>query len=558
MANKYGLLLIVGLLLSVVCGSVRLEHAWISSGKISRDDAAGSGVIWVPDNYTSIQAAINAANSGDTIYVGNGSYYENIIVNQTVRLAGIDFPTIDGQHYSMFGLPTLRVRANNVTVNGFIIQHGSSLQYVKEFDWGIDLGCNGSNISGNIIRFNERGIDSFGSNAVENNLIIYNYGGIACDGSYNIIKENNVTKNYSGIFFAQPSNTAFNNTILDNDAGIILYCNDTYLRGNNITGSLRGFDFDGGYDLDQYVQDIDTSNLIDGRPMYYWTNQCDKTVPPDAGYVALVNCTSIIVNGLNLERNGHGVLMAGTSNSTIVNCNFTDNVFGLFAWASENNTIYHNNFVNNTFQVGNTYSWWPPAPELLPSTWDNGYPSGGNYWSNCSITDAKNGVYQSIIGSDGINDTSYTIDSSNEDSYPFAAPFHSFDVGTWNNTHREVSVVSNSSLSSFQLNQTEKTIGFNVTGSNDAVGFCRVTVPNPIVQEMWQGNYTILVNNQPVSFENWTDTENTYIYLTYQHSERKITIIPEFPPTTVLPLVIILAPTTLLTRRRKSREKPKS
>ena len=31
------------------------------------------------------------------------------------------------------------------------------------------------------------------------------------------------------------------------------------------------------------IQDIDSSNLVDGKPTYYWINQHNKAVPTDAG-----------------------------------------------------------------------------------------------------------------------------------------------------------------------------------------------------------------------------------------------------------------------------------
>jgi len=37
--------------------------------------------------------------------------------------------------------------------------------------------------------------------------------------------------------------------------------------------------------------------------------------------------------------------------------------------------------------------------------WDNGYPSGGYYWSDYNGTDSYSGPYQDLTGSDGIGDT---------------------------------------------------------------------------------------------------------------------------------------------------------
>jgi hypothetical protein len=50
--------------------------------------------------------------------------------------------------------------------------------------------------------------------------------------------------------------------------------------------------------------------------------------------------------------------------------------------------------------------------------WDNGYPDGGNYWSDYTGTDVYSGAGQNIPGSDGIGDTPYVINTSNRDNYP--------------------------------------------------------------------------------------------------------------------------------------------
>jgi hypothetical protein len=55
--------------------------------------------------------------------------------------------------------------------------------------------------------------------------------------------------------------------------------------------------------------------------------------------------------------------------------------------------------------------------------WDNGYRSGGNYWSDYNGTDSYKGQYQNETGSDGIGDTPYVIDANNTDNYPLMFPW---------------------------------------------------------------------------------------------------------------------------------------
>jgi parallel beta-helix repeat protein len=59
------------------------------------------------------------------------------------------------------------------------------------------------------------------------------------------------------------------------------------------------------------------------------------------------------------------------------------------------------------------------------NVWDNGYPSGGNYWSDYAGIDLYRGPYQNETGSDGIGDTPYLIDVDNQDNYPIIHPYGS-------------------------------------------------------------------------------------------------------------------------------------
>jgi hypothetical protein len=56
---------------------------------------------------------------------------------------------------------------------------------------------------------------------------------------------------------------------------------------------------------------------------------------------------------------------------------------------------------------------------MFNNTWDDGYPSGGNYWSDYVGVDVEMGPNQDLPGSDGLGDTPYNIDASNTDHYPW-------------------------------------------------------------------------------------------------------------------------------------------
>jgi len=121
--------------------------------------------------------------------------------------------------------------------------------------------------------------------------------------------------------------------------------------------------------------------------------------------------TNNTVSNNNINANEHcGIDIWYSDNNVISGNNITNSHEGIHTDYSSNNTIYHNNFINNTIQAYGTY---------FSNSWDNGYPSGGNYWARYSSFDLYQGVYQNETGSDGMADTPYVINPNNTDHYPW-------------------------------------------------------------------------------------------------------------------------------------------
>ncbi len=120
-----------------------------------------------------------------------------------------------------------------------------------------------------------------------------------------------------------------------------------------------------------------------------------------------------------IEGNGIGMWVYRSNHNTIIENNITgNNPYGMLVNWSRDNDIYHNDFVINNESVSvDPYRGYP-------NDWDNGYPSGGNYWSDYWGDDNFSGWDQNQTGSDGIGDMPYVIWMSyDHDQYPLMYPY---------------------------------------------------------------------------------------------------------------------------------------
>ena len=204
------------------------------------------------------------------------------------------------------------------------------------------------------------------------------------------IQDSSMTQNYGAIWLNYSmhvdvsNNHLFRNYIGANFGGgalVLTATNDTTIANNNVTDNTR-------------------SNII--------VNQS----------------TNVNITGNTASQTGGiasiGVWIISSTNMMIVNNTISYNThFGLFLAGSTGVHIYHNTFFGN----------YPDAQDVNGGVnmWDNGYPSGGNYWYDYwyyfQAEDNCNGPNQNICtGPDGIGDTPYVLQTGQKDHYPLV--FH--------------------------------------------------------------------------------------------------------------------------------------
>ena len=477
------------------------------------DDSGGA-------DFTRIQDANTAANPGDTIYVYNGTYYEDLVFNKSLTIIGESkFDTIiDGMGS---GAIITISGASNLNLTGFTIRNTGE----QEYDAAVTVyGSSSCCVCGNIIRdvrgaswvmgiqvWDSHGITVVGNtissiaecaiygvdqydNAIVDNTISDCHLGIYVESScqdYTVV--GNTVSNCSGdaplgILVWGSNHRVIDNTISDCQAGIYLgdFCQNITVVGNTVSNCSG----DATYGILVWGSDNRVINNTVANVPYTGMRLNSPSESPNActnnvfsgnvvsnasngievGFASFFNmitgnnvsdCGSGIILSSNsnnntaanniLQNNSLGIGVYGQSNNStlsgniVVNNNYGIDIFdssnteifknnltantysniysyssfgnkvhsnlisnsqnGLMFLNSSNSHVFHNNIINNTEQV---YCY-----DSI-NVWDNGYPSGGNYWSDYTGIDAN---------SDGIGDTPYAIDANNTDRYPLMQPY---------------------------------------------------------------------------------------------------------------------------------------
>ncbi|MFH1790133.1 MAG: T9SS type A sorting domain-containing protein, partial [bacterium] len=211
--------------------------------------SANSATLYVPAQYSTIQAGIDAASNNDTVLVADGIYTGSGNKNLDFNGKAITVKSENGPENCVIdcenngrGFYFHNYESNTSVLDGFTIQNG---KVANDTGGGIKV-----KESGPVIR----------NNIIQNNKVIENIGGgggIFCGSTWErplVIKSNIIRNNESdqggGISLSSSSPTIVNNLIIDNvaNSGGGVSCKVTstpQIINNTIVGNLAG-DYGGG------------------------------------------------------------------------------------------------------------------------------------------------------------------------------------------------------------------------------------------------------------------------------------------------------------------------
>jgi parallel beta-helix repeat protein len=392
----------------------------------------------------------------------------NITANSDGIAIERDGTVLDGAGFTIQG---------DGTGNGINLSNTKNVTIENTNIQNLDCGIYLENSSGNVITGNNVTANNYVGiwlNDSSNNIVNANNatadslaGIYIIFGNGNIVSGNIATSNEGGGFsiIASSNDTVSGNIATANGFGIFLYfSSNSIVNGNDATANiLDGICLEGPGTNEPFPPEINSSsNIVSGN----------NATGNGADGIDLVGCSSNIVSANNATGNGgdgidllsstdnaicgnnatangngiylqyssndnaindnqvaanywDGIYLISSSNNTIIGNNVTANKGGISLQNSSHNTIYHNDFVENTVQASFVLT-------CVGNAWDDGYPSGGNYWSDYNGTDLYHGTYQNETGSDGLGDTPYPINANAGvlDNYPLMRPFSTSSAPT--------------------------------------------------------------------------------------------------------------------------------
>jgi hypothetical protein len=304
---------------------------------------ADGNVIYVPDDYGTIQEAIDAASDNDTVIVAAGLYEENIVIDKSLTLqgaqAGVDARTRSGAETIIepdneeIGISILTAASRVVVIDGLTVQNGAHAIATPEF------GLMAANITVKNVRVLHPGDFGISLTFTINATVERCY-----------VQDAKVAINAGAVLPAPPTVAIFrDNEVVNSEFGITGYLGDSLIEGNLIRDFANGGVGISAQFLDTKIRNNTVSGYVDGA-------------------------------GLSFEKSHHDRPVS--ENVTVQGNNFTGNLHGIYVWPDQTEvegiTVNFNNIVDNSWsgvwnEVGETLdatrNWWGDVSD--PDHWES-------------------------------------------------------------------------------------------------------------------------------------------------------------------------------------------
>lgn len=256
---------------------------------------------------------------------------------------------------------------------------------------------------------------------VKSNIIDLAMQGIYVSSSNNILIEGNtVADSLDGVYVTDSQDVHVNSNVVFPISGYAINIHqgsDITISRNSGGGGSAGIKAGGGV----------TGLVVQGNEMYGSTFGgisvntdnpviIENKVHGNGDGMTVVGDGALILGNDASHNEVRGIWLQGSTNATVIGNTVSYNDIQSYSVGicvcngATGTVLHHNNIIGNPDQA-----WDLVGPE---NAWHNGYPSGGNFWSDYAGVDDKNGSNQDLPGSDGIGDTPYIIDSDSQDPYP--------------------------------------------------------------------------------------------------------------------------------------------
>ena len=497
-----------------------------SASQNTQAPAAESGIITVDDSggadYMSIQAAVDNASVGDTIYVYNGSYLENVNVNKQVTLQGegADVVTVSA---ALTSDHVFEVTADYVNISGFKVTGatnspgagiylGSGVHHANisdnsasNNDYGIYLFFSSNNtLSNNTVSDNDYGIylssssnNTFISNNVSDNNYWENWGITLSSSNNNTLIDNNISKNYYGIRFSASSNNTFSNNIVsfNNHKGV-------YLSSSSNNTLIDNIFIEDGLDVYQSYKNNITNNTVNGRTLAYFEDKSDLIIRNvNAGQVILVNSSNITVESINVSNTRYGITLWNTNNCMINNTILDNSDYGIYLVSSSNNTLIDNTVSNNDYGIylvssnNNTLNN-NTASNTVMGMWLSS-SSNNTLNNNTASNNSIRGMWLDSSSNNTLNNNTASnnsirgmrLDSSSNNTLNNNTADGIYLVSSSNNTLSNNFVSNNSEGIGLDSSSYNNLMDNNVTNNSNGIGLHSISDNNNLTNNNISNNY---------------------------------------------------------------------